>query len=290
MYVTRTYRALEHGFRVSVESQPLGAYVDDLFAAFPEGDTSDPVEYTIGIAADGADRWTLDIAGDGESKGEVSTVLMQLMQSLNQRAIESTDALVVHAGGVERDGVGLVLPAHMESGKTTLTTGLVRAGFRYLSDEAIAFDRETGWIEPYPKPFSLDPGSWSMFPELEPSVPGTAPGYDAVQWLVPPGAIRPDAVSGACRARFLVFPKYEAGVATELRGLSRAEATIELARNTFAFREQSRRSLDAVAMIVRDTEVYRMAVGDLQEAVAQLDELVGAAAGASAVASTSADV
>jgi hypothetical protein len=109
-----------------------------------------------------------------------------------------------------------------------------------------------------------------------------------VQWLVPPRAIRPDAVGGRCAARFLVFPQYEAGVSTELRELSRAEATIELARNTFAFREQSRRSLDTVAMIVRHAEVYRMAVGDLHDAVGQLDELVGAPT-ASVTSSRSAD-
>jgi hypothetical protein len=238
VYVTRTCRALKHEFRVSVEPERLGAY-------------------------------------DVEGTGEAHSVLIQLMQALNRRAIDSTDALVVHAGGVERDGVGLVLPAHMESGKTTLTAGLVRAGFGYLSDEAVAFDRDTGWIQAYPKPLSLDPGSWPLFPELEPSVPGTSPGADVVQWQVPPRAIRPDAVGGRCAARFLVFPKYEAGGSTELRELSRAEATVELARNTFAFREQSRRSLDTVAMIVGNADVYRMAVGDLHDAVSQLDELVG---------------
>jgi hypothetical protein len=288
-YVTRTCRALEHEFRVSVESERLGAYVDDLFAAFPDGDSPEPEEYSIRTAADGADRWTLAVAGEGIDSGvDVTNVLMQLMQAINQRAIDSTDALVVHAGGVERDGVGLVLPAHMESGKTTLTTGLVRAGFRYLSDEAVAFDRDTGRILPYPKPFSLDPGSWPLFPEFEPCVPGTAPGTDVVQWLVPPRAIRRDAVGGGCAARFVVFPRYEAGVATELRAFSRAEATVELARNTFAFREQSRRSLDTVAMIVSEAEVYRMAVGDLHEAVALLDELVGTGTG-TATSSRSAD-
>jgi hypothetical protein len=108
-----------------------------------------------------------------------------------------------------------------------------------------------------------------------------------VQWLVAPRAIRPDAVGAPCAARFLVFPRYEPGVSTELRALSRAEATVELARNTFAFREQSRRSLDTVAMIVRAAEVYRMAVGDLDDAVALLDELV---ATATATASSSRSV
>ena len=44
----------------------------------------------------------------------------------------------------------------MESGKTTLTAGLVRAGFDYLSDEAVAFDWDTLDIVPYAKPLSID--------------------------------------------------------------------------------------------------------------------------------------
>ena len=63
--------------------------------------------------------------------------------------------------------------------------------------------------------------------------------------------------------------------------MGRAEAVVELARNTFAFRDQPRRSLDAVATIVRDAEAYRMTVGDLAEALACLDDLMSVAAAAS---------
>ena len=67
--------------------------------------------------------------------------------------------LVLHAAGVQRSGVTVALPAPMESGKTTTCAGLLRAGFSYLTDEALVLDRTDGSITPFPKALSLDQGS-----------------------------------------------------------------------------------------------------------------------------------
>ena len=48
----------------------------------------------------------------------------------------------------------------MESGKTTLVAGLVLAGLRYLTDEAVAIRPADGGITPFPKALSVDHGSW----------------------------------------------------------------------------------------------------------------------------------
>ena len=181
--------------------------------------------------------------------------------------------MLVHAGGVERDGVGVVLPAPMESGKTTLTTGLVRAGFGYLTDEAVAFDRHTRRIVPYPKPISLDPGSWPLFPELEPHEPCPTDAYRASQWQVPPAAIRADALGAACPARFVIFPGYESDTTTELVPLPRSEALIEIAKNTFRFDREGRPTLEVLAAVIREADVYRLPNRSLDEAVAAVTRL-----------------
>jgi hypothetical protein len=181
-----------------------------------------------------------------------------------------------HAGGVELDGIGFVFPAHMESGKTTLTTGLVRAGFSYLTDEAVAFDPATGLIEPFPKPLSIDQGSHHLFPEL---APAPAPGDDRapdLQWQVPPDAIRADAVGRPCVARFIVFPRYDADASTELEALSRATTLMELATNTFEFRDHARNSLEVLARVVEGARGFRLVVGDLDDACAVIADLAGA--------------
>ena len=71
-----------------------------------------------------------------------------------------------------------------------------------------------------------------------------------------------------------MFPKYEQGATTHLEPVPRAEALVELTKNTFRFREHPRRALDALSAVVREVECYRLRVGDLDEAVARVAELM----------------
>ncbi|MFA5886049.1 MAG: hypothetical protein WDA60_19525 [Acidimicrobiia bacterium] len=250
----------------------LTDYLHRLYDAFPVAAAADhhysvePDDGRFVFLSDGGPIGSAD-----HPEGLVST----LVNHCNRRAAEQAPQVLVHAGGVERDGAGVVLPASMESGKTTLTTGLVRAGFRYLSDEAVAIDRTTHSVVPYPKPMSLDPGSWPLFPELEPREPFATDGYKETQWQVPPAAIRGDAVGASCPVAYVVFPRYEAGATTELVPLTRGEALVEMAKNTFRFDTDARPSLEVLAGVVRGAEVYRLPNGSLDEAVACITELFG---------------
>ena len=135
-----------------------------------------------------------------------------------------------------------VLPADTESGKTTLTTGLVRAGFAYLTDEAVRSTGTTGEIEPYPKPLSIDPGSQFLFPELRPRRSSARADDD-------PRPVAGAAVAPSAPMRSAAVPRRATScsrstrrdAATALEPISRAEALVELAKNTFRFREQPRR-------------------------------------------------
>jgi hypothetical protein len=87
-------------------------------------------------------------------------------------------------------------------------------------------------------------------------------------------AVRADAVADDCRARLVVFPRYDGAATTGLRPMTRAEGLVELAKNTFHFSEASRRSLDRLADVVRGAECHRLVVGDLDSACAVVDELL----------------
>lgn len=234
---------------------------------------------TYGIARDAgtagtAGGWALTLDSTPlASATDVSSLLTRLIQDLNVRATASWDGPVCHAGCVARGARAVVLPADPESGKTTLTCGLVRAGFDYVTDEGVAFTPASARIEPYPKPMSLDPGSWYLFPELEPATPAADDGAEPQQWQVPAGAIRPDAVSGTCEARFIVFPSYVEGACTEIVPMRRAEALVELAKNTFDFNRRSREYLEQLEVVVRACDCYRMTVGDLGEAIVRVEDL-----------------
>jgi hypothetical protein len=281
MESTADFDALGFAFAVSCDDAALGTYLDEIFAGLAAPAAADHryVLRQVGASPRGGScELTLDdqVLFATEVPEELIT---RLVQDVNRRAVEGWASLVMHAGGVECEGRGLVFPAAMEAGKTTLVAGLVRAGFGYLTDEAVAVDETTLCIRPYPKPLSIERESWFLFPELEPSADLPNDAYKNEQWQVPPSAIRPDAVGEPCPIDVVVFPRYRAGAETTLEPLRRAEALIELAENTFAFDTNARQRLDALAEVVRPAECLRLQMGSLGEAVELVSQLVGISAG-----------
>ena len=270
------FDALGFCFGVRVDNERIARLVEELFRPLARrGDT--PSFYDLRVCGKSPNS-RFELAFEGQQIATAQhreRLVTDLVHHVNRRAINGCSPPVFHAGGVEFEGQGIIFPGAMESGKTTLVAGLVRAGFRYLSDEAIALDRETLVIRPYPKPLSLDPGSWPLFSELEPHGDMAPGGHKAEQWQVPPHAIHPGAIGAPCRVDMLVFPHFEPGTEAALEPLTRAEALVELAKNTFKFDEQGAVALDLLAEVVRPADCYRLTTGKLSRAIELVSGLVG---------------
>lgn len=264
----------DYVFEVTADDPDVARYLDGLFAAFAPArvDAREPHRFTVLTVGGDSGRLVIDgaLASNDPVRGQV---LNTIVHSLTQRMIERYDALGLHAGGVVRDGVGVALPAPTGSGKSTLTLALVRGGFSYLTDEAVLLDWGTGAVVPFPKPISIDPGSFARFRDLEPRAV-LPEGCTRAQWQIAPTRIRPDAVGGPCRIRLFVFPRYTPDAVTRLVPLTRAEATVELAKNTFRFNQRPRRSLDLLASVTREAECFLLEVSDLDTAVTLVSDLV----------------
>jgi hypothetical protein len=270
------FDALGFSFTVETDDTRLAAYLDELLRALSEpGPGAHRYEFRrVGRGDAGGHELRLD--GDyvlGTHPAE--RLVASMIQDVNRRAIGECDHLTIHAGGVEREGVGLVFPGGIAAGKSTFVAGLLRAGFGYLTDEAVALDRDTLWIRPYPKPVSLDPGSWPLFPELEPDADLATDDYKAAQWQVPPNAIGPGLLGQSCPIGIVVFPRLEVGAESKLEPVGRAEALVELAGHTFRFDDRSRDALDLLAEVVRPAACYRLTVGRLEPSVALMVRLTG---------------
>lgn len=196
-----------------------------------------------------------------------------LVHELNHLVARRSRCVALHAGGVTHGGHAVVVPGPMESGKSTLTAGLVRAGFGYLSDEAVGISDDTGDALAYPKPLALDIGAQALFPEL---AARAAPYSEdpGGPWHVPVDGAWPR--PAAAPARLLVFSRYRPGAATVVTPMSRADAVVEAARSTFRFRERSRRSLDTLTRMVRGADCYLLVTGDLDPAIDVVVELAEA--------------
>jgi hypothetical protein len=269
-YESPRYEALGHAFAVRTTDPHLGTYLGSLFVHFAvPGPVGEVTTYAIvGTGPESDFSLRLSIGGAERSASRFAHVILrQLFWELNRAVIrDTTDHLLVHASAAEWNGSTLIFPAPMESGKSTLIAGLVRAGFGYVTDEAVAIHPDTLVVAPFPRALSLDPGSWSVLPDLEPSTDPRVRSYQGEQWQVPPDAIRPGAVAPPSRPRYVITPRYEAGAVTRLESLSTVEAAYLLGENAFNFPALGSRALSVVAAVARRSECYRLVTGDLDDA------------------------
>lgn len=276
-YETSRFVASGYAFSIRVMDADLGRFLDEAWAP-----TSAPGEpdhrYSLIDRGAGIRRRRFSLYWDDRlvvTTGRPSRALGMLSWHVNREVVATRGGhLVLHAAGAEHRGRAVIIPAVMESGKTTLVAGLTRSGLRYLTDEAVFVDPTTLCVQPYPKPLSVDPGSWAVLPSLRPLVPPAVTPYLCEQWQVPAASIRDDAVGGACLPAWIITTSYEAEQPTTLTPLSAGEAIIALAQNTFAFDTAPSHHLETIAAVVRQCRRYRLVVSDLDRACDLVLELL----------------
>jgi hypothetical protein len=272
---TRPFRALGHDFTIRTTDGLLGHYLESIFEGFPEAGSTGLV---YSLFSSGEQPQNFHIYGD-EVRLTVTSreenVVGTLMWHINRRAISSEpDRVLLHAAAACRDGVGVLLPAPMESGKTTLVAGLLREGFGYLSDEAVALDPGTLLAHPYHKPLTVDEGSWKVLAPLRPTVDPGLEGYLGLQWHVPVLSMRSGALSGPVVPRLVITPRYVSGSTTSLEPMTRAAMLKTLLLSTFHLRASAAACMAVLADVLRGCTCYRLTVGDLGAACAIVQELV----------------
>lgn len=120
------------------------------------------------------------------------------------------ERLHLHAGAVADRGRGVVVAGFSGSGKSTMVTSLVRAGFDYLTDERVAIDPLDLLVSGFPKPVSLVSGSFKIFPELHPDVLGHGQATDT-EWQIPASTVGTGGLLTEIVARMVIFVRHEKG-------------------------------------------------------------------------------
>lgn len=273
---TLSFRALDYRFDVSGDDDELLARVAACYrdlAAEPAGAREAPARYEL-LAGSSDDRVRLTcdgtpVFGESARSHALGVLLWHVNAQATQRAMPGH--VVLHAAAATRGGRALVLAAPMESGKTTTVSGLVRAGFGYLTDEAAAVCLADGHVEPFPKSLAIDSGSWHVLDALADHDVGGM----ATQWQVPVSSLPQGHLAERTPLSVVVLPKYTRGSETVLEPVSRAAAVLSLAASTFQFLDAPERNLDALADVVAGADCYRLTIGSLERAVTVIDDLMG---------------
>lgn len=182
---------------------------------------------------------------------------------------------VLHAGAVRSpDGKTFVLPGTNGRGKSTLVTGLMAAGFDYLSDDCVPVARG-GAVAPLPFAICLKEGSWNAVADLADSA--AAPVYLnhnglPCRYLAPRRTVR-----DLARVDAFVFPSYVEDAQLELRRLV-PEEVLEGVLSSRAWLSRSDADLAVLLELLQSRPGFALTYGSTEQALgafAQIGALSG---------------
>lgn len=192
-------------------------------------------------------------------------------------ASQAHQFLLLHAAVIERNGHAAILPAPPGSGKSTLCAGLIHAGWRLISDEMALVDRDgSGRIWPLCRPVSLKNRSIDLMRAWAPQAVFNRVTINTTKGNVT--HMRAPAAHVArmhepVRARWVIFPRWQAGSAPVLSARSRGASVIELARNAFNYSHLGEQGFHRLVDLVQGCDCHDFRYARLDDAVTVFDRL-----------------
>ncbi len=276
--------ALSSTFAVCTDDAWLGRQVDGLLGGLRGPLAAAPVDhvYTLTVADPPAPVGTVDVGRDGEVLAlglPWGDAVGWVVWDVNRSAAEAGgEHLLFHAGAIEADGVGILLPGASGSGKSTLVAGLVRHGLGYLTDELVAVHLGNGQLVPYPKPITVKAGSFGVLADMDPdrgSVSGHRP-WAGQEWQVAVGDVVGRRIGTACLPGFVVLPRYDASAETALTPLSDTDAFFALALHAVNLIPHGSDGTRVLGQIAKGCRCFSLTMSDLDQACRLLTAAVSA--------------
>jgi HprK-related kinase A len=194
---------------------------------------------------------------------------MNLQLALGERRF-----LLLHAASVEKDGHGLILTGESGSGKSTLSALLGANGWRFMGDEFVLLEPETGLMHPFPRLVSLKNASIAV---LEAVLPDTRFGPRLIG--TPKGDIRhlkPNAAAIAAMTstaapRLILFPRF--GFEAAVRDVPPGETFVRLTQASTNYTSLGERGFDALTRLVTSVPAKAIDYPDTATALQIVDTL-----------------
>lgn len=184
--------------------------------------------------------------------------------------------ITLHSAVLERHGRAVILPAPPGSGKSTLCAALMLHGWRLLSDEMALLDPRSGLLTASPRPISLKNASIDIMRQRAPHAVFGPVAHDTMKGTVCHMQVSAD--SSACAAElatpaWVVFPRYVPDAPLTLSPRAKADALVNLHRNSFNHHVHGRQGFETLADVVDRCDVFDLRYSQLDEALACFDRL-----------------
>jgi hypothetical protein len=203
-----------------------------------------------------------------------SFIYMALTEPLRHRGLYS-----IHASALERDGVGVLVPAPTASGKTTCLLALLESGWRLVSDDHPLLREDGRGVEllPFPARIDITADTLARFPGLRRDMlhEGARKFGLSLQRLGPGSIGRP------CRPALVLFPQVVESRDSSVEVFPRSRALEELMRLSMLVldREVASRHFQALGRLARDAACYRLHFGsDVHQLSAVVESILDGAA------------
>lgn len=201
---------------------------------------------------------------------------LALIELLRRRGLYT-----IHATALEKNGRGILIPGDSGRGKTTSFISLLRAGYRYLSDDHPLM-RDAGThvdLLPFPIKVNVTEDTVAFFPELR----------EAPDHLLNPGfpkrafyaeKVYPTSMGECCRPAMVLFPHVVDAPQSHLELLSKSRALELLLPQALLVYdpEVARREFHVLVKVVQQVDCYRLHFGrdilDLPKLITPLLEQV----------------
>jgi len=213
---------------------------------------------------------------------DVETPLVTCLSALWQATVSRLqDCDVFHGASVAHGEGSILMLGDPESGKTTLTLGLLREGkgkFSFLAEDVSFVDLRSREIVPFPRAFTVTEQTLKLFPELS-SIPERIYGKHAMKRIVSIREVlntfsvnigKPSALS------YILL--LEAGEdfqgPAKLEHLEPTRSVLELCKRSLSIHSGVVRSIDIARDLVSRAKRLRLRVGELDNTVKTVIDLV----------------
>ncbi len=196
-----------------------------------------------------------------------------------QVAIDASDAQFYFHAGAMADGNKLFLfPGERGAGKSTLTSGLMRSGLTYYSDEVVLMRADSPRVRPFPLALCSKENAWEHLQQWMPEIK-ELPIYKrldekTVKYCPPDHNPFSAAYDKALEVAYLIFPRFDPNLKTTLLPLSRTEALKRLMDQCIAIKEPlNETNVEQLVDWIGGVDCYELPNNSLEQAIAAIKSL-----------------